>query len=82
MFNQNMFIHKNSPMLIVRNHTFLFLGGIVKTTNMKNKMANNTTHDLKPNMIMLITIIHHKKMLGKKHVVTYPCLLIQGHLSF
>jgi hypothetical protein len=82
MFNQNMFIHKNSPMLIVRNHTFLFLGGIVKTTNMKNKMANNTTHGLRPNMIMLITIIHHKKMLGEKHVVTYPCLLIQGHLSF
>jgi len=32
---------------------------------MKNKMANNTTHGLRHNMIML-TIIHHKKNAKKK----------------
>jgi hypothetical protein len=63
MFCKNVFLHKSSAMLlVVRNHTFLFIGGITNTTSLVNRMVNKTTHVLNSQRIKLLAIIHHKKM--------------------
>ncbi len=49
-------------LLVVRNHTFLFIGGITNTTSLVNRMVNKTTHVLNSQRIKLLAIIHHKKM--------------------
>jgi vacuolar-type H+-ATPase subunit F/Vma7 len=53
--------------LVVCDQTFrsiFFLGGIVDTIFLGNKMANKTMHGLSNNRMGFIIIIVHKKMLG------------------
>ncbi len=60
MLIQNMFVDRNSPMLVMCDHTFLFFSGIPKTIHMGDKMTNHM-RGLNNNKIWFIAIIDHKK---------------------
>lgn len=65
MFIQNMFFHRSGPMvLVVRDQTFPFLGGMTCTMFLGNEMAHKTTHGLSNNMMGFIVVVDHKKMSG------------------
>jgi hypothetical protein len=60
-------------LLVICDHTFLFLNGIVRTVHMKDIMTNHTTHVLNINRIWLIVVVNHQKMPRYiKHVVKDP----------
>ncbi len=64
MFRQNMILHRSGPVvLVVRDQTSFFFGGIVDTTLLGHIMAHKTMHGLSNNGMGLTTIIDHKKRL-------------------
>jgi hypothetical protein len=64
MFRQNMILHRSGPVvLVVRDQTSFFFGGIVDTTLLGHIMAHKTMHGLSNNGMGFTTIIDKKTML-------------------
>jgi hypothetical protein len=44
---QQLIFHRNNPMLIIKNHTFIPFDGTTNIVILTNKMANHTMHNLR-----------------------------------
>lgn len=64
-----MFVDRNSPMLVMCDHTFSLFSGIMKTIHMGDRMTNHIMCGLNNNKIWLIAIIdHQKRIYGKENL--------------